>query len=97
MGPSIEYHIGISMVHHSVVPDLVLFISLGIEDCDVQVPHSTHSVEHHLIPPKLPVQEMLTIGLVGQWALKSGSFLIQAIVGYQCIMFVVPDPLVVLH
>ena len=96
MGPSVEYHIDISMVHHSIVPHPVLFISLGVEDCDVQVPHSTHCVEHHFITPKLLVQEVPTVGLVGQWTLKCGSFFIQAIVGFQCSMFVVPDPLVVL-
>ena len=92
MCPSIEYNIDISMIHHSIVPDSVLFISLGIKDCDVQVPHSTHCVRHHLITPKLLVQEVPTVRLVGQWTFECGSFLIQAIVGFQCSMFVVRRP-----
>ena len=94
--PGIEYNINISVVHHSIVPDLVFLISLGIKDYDAQVPHNTYCVQHHLIPPDLLVQEVPTVRLVGQWTSKCGSFFIQAIVGLQGSMFVVSDHLVVL-
>ena len=96
MGPSIIYHIDVSMVHHCVMPHPILLISFGVKNCCVQIPHGTHGIQHHFVPPEPFVQQMPTVGFVGQRTLEGGSLLLNAIVGLQHHMLVVPDSLVVL-
>ena len=64
---------------------------------DVQVPHGTHGVQHHLVPPEPFIQyRCQTVGFVGQRTLEGGSLLLNAIVGLQHHMLVVPGSLAVL-
>ena len=84
------------MVHHRIVPHPILLISFGVKNCYAQVPHGTHSIQHNFVPLEPFVQQMLTVGFVGQGTLESGGLLFNAIIGFQCCMLLVPDSLAVL-
>ena len=78
------------------MPHPILLISFGVKNCYAQVPHGAHSIQHHFVPPEPFIQQMPTVGFVGQRTLEGGSLLLNAIIGLQHHMLVVPDSLVVL-
>ena len=84
------------MIHHCIVPYPILLINFGVKNCYVQVPHGTHGIQYHFIPPEPFIQQMPTVGFVGQRTLEGKSLLLNAIIGLQCHMLVVPDSLAVL-
>ena len=74
----------------------IFLVSVGIEDCYVQVPHAGDGVKNHLVTPKVPLQKCPAIGLVHQWSSIRGCGLLKPIVGLKSNVFIEPHPLSVL-
>ena len=56
MHSTIKDEVHISLIHDGIVVNAVLFISMGIEDCNLEIPHAGHHIENDLITPELFVQ-----------------------------------------
>ena len=92
----IQNKVYISLVHDGSMSHSIFLVSVGIEDCYVQVPHVGDGIKDHLITPKVPLQKCPAVGLVHQWPSIRGCGLLKPIVGLKSNVFIEPHPLSVL-
>ena len=96
MHSTIKDEVHISLIHDGIVVNVVLFISMGIEDCNLEIPHAGHRIENDLITPELFVQQCLAVAFVCERTSKR-CCLLKPIVGLESHMLIEPHPLLVLH
>ena len=75
----------------------VFFISMGIEDCNLEIPHAGHHIENDLITPELFVQQCPAVAFIGERTSKRRCGLLKPIVGLESHMLIEPHPLLVLY
>ena len=97
MHSTIKDEVHISLIHDGIVANAVLFISMGIEDCNPEIPHAGHCIENDLITPELFVQQCPAVAFVCERTSKRRCGLLKPIVGLKNHMLIEPHPLSVLH
>ena len=94
---TIQDKVYISPIHNGSMSHSIFLVSVGIEDCYVQVPHTGDGIKNHLVTPKVPLQKCPAIGLVCQRSSIRGCGLLKPIVGLKSNVFIEPHPLSVLN
>ena len=97
MHSTIKDKVHISLIHDGIMANAVFFISMGIEDCNLEIPHAGHCIENDLITPELFVQQCPAVAYVGERTSKRRCGLLKPIVGLESHMLIEPHPLSGLH
>ena len=97
MCSTIKDKVHISLIHDGIMANAVFFISMGIEDCNLEIPHAGHHIENDLITPEHFVQQCPAVAFVGERTSKRRCGLLKPIVSLESHMLIEPQPLSVLH